>query len=692
MVYTTACVACRKVRTKCIRQSEGRDPNETCARCLANDIECITLKRRVGRQVGVKNRKRKGSIGSSNEGVRRVSSQIGAGSSLLVRDVNHLPNPLHELASEAVRRRSSPEVDPPPIVHEIPSYARNSTHILDRYAEWTNQVHASTGREVLTQRLEALLSAEANENDRESDEPSVFYGRIDMARLDASPEHDVVSLQIVSLAEAQHLFNSFMSLLTNGSMYLDPRIHTLSHIRTRTHVARSTTRIAREKSSSQVHRDRPGTLILANWTEVPSNLCKDRTWLYVSYAIALAVELRLDSPLPYCVQTDPMYSEDTHDLLVRNAHRVCLLVFIHDRSIAMVSGRYAVFPESILTSPASLERWGKHPLAHPRQYDAAICASVSLRKLVAEVQVKLGTYRVADFKRDKDLIERSLSDWRHRWASEIETTCEYDIIAKFSTFVLALTIKQKQLSTENETEARETCETVAFEVCCLSINHYKSWKGLLNSATFDTSMVAFCAMYIIQTIINQSTTELSDWSLFRLAIIQELVCELEKQAANRHQIDAPESMSVVGAMARQLSRRIKSVFNKKRRRRASHNQQQQMSSASTNNAAAEERERYFGTANHHHHPDSNNLHGSSPNHNHNVEGGSAISAQHQNNHQQHHHQQLTDMPIPQFDDLMFSNNAMPFIPEWDLENALPEMTFQWDTNVDHDLGAIFNLR
>lgn len=32
-----------------------------------------------------------------------------------------------------------------------------------------------------------------------------------MARPDASPEHDVISLQIVSLAEAQHLFDSYGS-------------------------------------------------------------------------------------------------------------------------------------------------------------------------------------------------------------------------------------------------------------------------------------------------------------------------------------------------------------------------------------------------------------------------------------------------------------------------------------------------
>ena len=34
-------------------------------------------------------------------------------------------------------------------------------------------------------------------------------------------------------------------------------------------------------------------LLLASWTEVPSTVCRDRTWLYVSHAIALAEEVRL---------------------------------------------------------------------------------------------------------------------------------------------------------------------------------------------------------------------------------------------------------------------------------------------------------------------------------------------------------------------------------------------------------------
>lgn len=201
-----------------------------------------------------------------------------------------------------------------------------------------------------------------------------------MARPDASPEHDVISLQIISLAEAQHLFDSygisllddvvhvcspfahplyrFMELITNGSMYFDPRLHTLPFVRSRSSFLLAVIlAIASTYKSicpsahlhallmSHAHRLETvvrnnhlksieiiqGLLLLASWTEIPSTLARDKTWMFVSHALALVVELRLDASLPYCVQTDPLYHKDNHDLLVRNAHRVCFLMYIHDR-------------------------------------------------------------------------------------------------------------------------------------------------------------------------------------------------------------------------------------------------------------------------------------------------------------------------------------------------------------------------
>jgi hypothetical protein len=141
-------------------------------------------------------------------------------------------------------------------------------------------------------------------------------------------------------------------------MYFDPQLHSLSYIRSRSsyllvtilaiastyitlnpsrqlhdnlflHVSRLENEVMRNNNRSieivQAY------LLLASWSDIPTVLSRDKTWTYISRAIGLAVELRLDSSLPYCVQTDPMYGYSTHEVLVRNAHRVCYLLFIHDR-------------------------------------------------------------------------------------------------------------------------------------------------------------------------------------------------------------------------------------------------------------------------------------------------------------------------------------------------------------------------
>jgi hypothetical protein len=147
-----------------------------------------------------------------------------------------------------------------------------------------------------------------------------------------------------------------MNLLTNGSMYFDPRIHTLPYIRSHSsfllctiltisssfkpispspllhsrlvpHLTRLEHKIRTEgfKSIEIIQ----ALLLLASWSEVPVNLARDKTWTYISHALALAVELRLDTPVPYYVQVDPGIAVGNRELFVRNA--VGLPGALHER-------------------------------------------------------------------------------------------------------------------------------------------------------------------------------------------------------------------------------------------------------------------------------------------------------------------------------------------------------------------------
>jgi hypothetical protein len=172
-----------------------------------------------------------------------------------------------------------------------------------------------------------------------------------------------------------------MRLVTNGSMHFDPRLHTLASVRRSSSfllavilaVASTYTEICAsanlhsqlmahaERLEAFVHKHNYKSIeivqalcLLSAWSEVPTILSRDRAWTYVSRAIALAIELRLDTALPYCVESDPAYDASTHDILLRNAQRTWLLLFIYDRVSCGWAGLMAEHVDgrrSILATP-----------------------------------------------------------------------------------------------------------------------------------------------------------------------------------------------------------------------------------------------------------------------------------------------------------------------------------------------------
>jgi hypothetical protein len=128
-------------------------------------------------------------------------------------------------------------------------------------------------------------------------------------------------------------------------------------------------------------------------------------------------------------------------------------------------------------------------------------------------------------------------------------------------------------------------------------------------------MVAFCAIYIIQSI-NRINSPLSDWDIFRIATLQELVADLESQAKARHPPTSESNMSVVDAMAKQLGSGIRMVLNRR-----------------------------------------------------------SLPILGSNDDNLFDHQPFGDMVLEPF--MFNTNNAMPFIPEWDVGSLLPDLGLPW---------------
>lgn len=90
-----------------------------------------------------------------------------------------------------------------------------------------------------------------------------------------------------------------------------------------------------------------------------------------------------------------------------------------------------------------------------------------------------------------------------------------------------------------------------------------AWARKLILPSYSTSMVAFAAMYTIQSISRATSLPMdSTYFQFRLDTLQVLVAELERQAAERHPVDNRDSLNSVDAMAKQVARGIRVMLKR----------------------------------------------------------------------------------------------------------------------------------
>ena len=153
------------------------------------------------------------------------------------------------------------------------------------------------------------------------------------------------------------------------------------------------------------------------------------------------------------------------------------------------------------------------------------------------------------------------------------------------------------------------------------------------------SMVTFCAIYILQAIARSSdSSRLSDWDLYRLAVIQELVAQLQSQADARYQSLDPTQLLAADAMARQLSLRMRQLLSSKS---ASEPTSIQYQPAKLDSASEAATNRGKGLVN-----------DFSPN------------------------MSDTLAPAPSRQTFSIQDEALPFISDWDLDSLFKDFTYQ----------------
>ncbi|KAJ0415556.1 hypothetical protein BJY00DRAFT_256303 [Aspergillus carlsbadensis] len=447
-----ACLNCRKSKIRCNRSEN----EERCDRCSHSHLECVVPNHHVGRQKGVKN-KRKGlekALHQIEQAIKRPktdNSTVEAAQKLIANLQDLLSNS-HSQQSPNDRDGLSEgpdQTDPTILPRDSNSGeslalddAENPLQLLARASDL--QLSPNDVRDQPTWPLMApsnlAIPVETSVTAARS-----FFVPV-KANLDISPDMDPIENGLVTLQEAESLFSFFYQNLAHTRWGLDPFVHTVDFVRSHSaflftsimataalfmpSAAALCKRLSKHSKSLANEvikwRLRSAEIVLAFMVNVPwmapgSCLGDDDACSYIAMALAVALDLSLNKiVLPStgfdgglsrrlakadCIDAKRALHIDGFDSvdptsdwgrrLLRRRERIWIALFVLERGVCLARGRNYTVPITALIE--NCDRWHAAELADSR--DGAMNSMAVLRRnldgLFSRVKASCDSYQTS---------------------------------------------------------------------------------------------------------------------------------------------------------------------------------------------------------------------------------------------------------------------------------------------------------
>ncbi|KAL2836205.1 Zn(II)2Cys6 transcription factor [Aspergillus pseudoustus] len=324
-----ACLNCRKSKIRCNR-TQGE---ERCDRCSQSHLECVVPNHHVGRQKGVKN-KRKGlekALHQIEQATKRPKTDPSTAEAAqrLIANLQDLLSDSHSHRSPnekddlALSSPSSPQTSPVLLPRDTISGeslalddAENPLQLLARASDLQlspNDIRDAPVAAPPNLAAGASVSVETNVAPAKN-----FFVPV-RANLDIGSDMDPIEIGLVSLQEAESLFSFFYQKLAHTRWGLDPFIHTVEFVRSQSAflftsimaaaalfmpaAAALSKRLSRHSKllANEVikRRLRSAEIVLAFMVNVPwmapgSCLGDDDACSYIAMALSIALDLSLN--------------------------------------------------------------------------------------------------------------------------------------------------------------------------------------------------------------------------------------------------------------------------------------------------------------------------------------------------------------------------------------------------------------
>ncbi|EIW85297.1 hypothetical protein CONPUDRAFT_79946 [Coniophora puteana RWD-64-598 SS2] len=423
---------------KCVGADEsGQTP---CERCRRTNSNCIFEKHRRGRKPGSK-------LSEASKMLRRLEKNLN--SAKLKSQSNE-----KFMASSGISDGHNPSTNIP-----VEGRLRGVDQTSDRYTSsgmssqtmdvdeddndterGDDQFPAKMIKKKENQFFKIILNPEHKSPSLSPTSRATIQTPVSQTRSASGSKHpDPIDAGLVSEEKAEILFDSIFLRLNPFINLFDPSLHTVSYVRSKSPFLFTTLIMAGCKffepsaykdclDMAQQYAVRAFSeawksvevvqafACLTYWREQNDN----RTWMYIGYACRMAVELGLNK-----LVTKPPPNETALQMRQRrNYERTYLVLFVHDRSLSMQTGRHWMLPEDELIRHS--DTW--HEEGGPvKCEDVVVAAMVQLRRIAGETTDMFRTNRTSaddsNYPSNVGIVlngcNTKLDQWKSTWQTEL---------------------------------------------------------------------------------------------------------------------------------------------------------------------------------------------------------------------------------------------------------------------------------
>ncbi|KAI0648197.1 fungal-specific transcription factor domain-containing protein [Trametes meyenii] len=547
-----ACTVCRQAKMKCVGAEDGKS---RCQRCQRADVECIFEKHRRGRKPGSKLSEASKMLRRLEKGLNNAKAKQPASSPLSQSSPSTAQFPQDDAAGPSSFAGSSThaaqqydddmdedEDDRPEDALYPEKVIRSSTKasfldiVMNPEPPATDHPRPNSGSS--SDRAPSLPKAASQSPSRSHSSPQPrayisLYGRVPKDPVEAGiiPEHEVSSY-----------FDMFFLRLNPFVNLFDPSLHSADYVRQRSRFLFTTMLMACCKffrgnlyhdvrhlaEQWCVYTFAEGTesvetvqaLACMTYWEEPTDR---RTWSYIGMACRMAVNLNLNK----YVGRRQEHESPLAFLKRRNQERTYLVLFVHDRSLSMQTGKHWQLHEDDLVRNASTwhEDGCSGPRGEVRPEDVIVAAFVRLRLIGSEATDSI--YPLANAPSspygggstiESELVKcnQKLDEWLTIWVDQLQRCTQADgfhtaFIRFFQSHVrLFLNTFGLRLA-HNEVRPVSNAEAVAqcYQSACTNlqiISDFDKLHVLQYCQESITVMTAYAAVVLLTILRNPKTT------------------------------------------------------------------------------------------------------------------------------------------------------------------------------------------